>query len=171
MVSATRYTVGIDPGTYESGVAVISNTTLAPILAVKIKNDETVATLRKALAEHGITTADVAFAVEGVTSYGRPVGREVFQTCEWIGRYEEQIKTWTGRYPERVYRIEEKKCLCGTGKAKDKDIRRALIGAIGPIGTKSNPGPLYGVARDAWSAVAVAVTHIEKGRMEENHDC
>ena len=163
-----RYTVGIDPGTYESGVAVIDNETLAPILAVKVKNEKAVATLTQTLTDHGISPADVAFAIEAVTSYGRPVGREVFQTCEWIGRYEEQIKTWTGRYPELVYRIEEKKCLCGTGKAKDKDIRRALIGAIGPIGTKANPGPLYGVTRDAWSAIAVAVTHIEKGRDKES---
>lgn len=164
MASATSWTVGIDPGTYESGVAVIDSETLAPILAVKIKNEETVATLKQTFADHGIDPADADFAIEGVTSYGRPVGRETFQTCEWIGRYDEQLRAWTGRYPERVYRIEEKKCLCGTGRARDADIRRALIGAIGPIGTKKNPGPLYNVTRDAWSAIAVAVTHIEKER-------
>lgn len=164
MASATRYTAGIDPGTRESGLAVIDTESLTPLIAVKIDNMEITATLAKTMTEHGITPDEIEIAMEAVTSYGRPVGRETFDTCTWMGRFDEQLKKLTGRYPERVYRIEERKVLCGSGKATDKDIRRALIDRIGEPGTKKRPGPTYGIYRDAWSAVAVAVTHIEKGR-------
>lgn len=164
MASATRYTAGIDPGTRESGLAVIDTESLTPLIAVKIDNEKVTATLEKTMTEHGITPDEIEIAMEAVTSYGRPVGRETFDTCTWMGRFDEQLKKLTGRYPERVYRIEERKVLCGTGRAKDADIRRALIDRIGEPGTKKRPGPTYGIYRDAWSAVAVAVTHIEKER-------
>jgi hypothetical protein len=94
-----------------------------------------------------------------VASYGMPVGREVFETCVWIGRFQQ---SW--RYPEAVklvYRRDVKLHLCGNSRAKDANIRQALIDKLGPVGTKSAPGPLYGVKSHAWAAVAVAVTAYE----------
>jgi len=57
-----------------------------------------------------------------------------------------------------VYRKEVKIYLCGSMKAKDPNIRQALIDRLGDPGTKKNPGPTYGVKSHAWSALAVAVT-------------
>jgi hypothetical protein len=85
-----------------------------------------------------------------------PVGREVFETCVWIGRFQQ---VW--RDPEAVklvYRRDVKLHLCGNSRAKDANIRQALIDKLGPVGTKAAPGPLYGVRSHAWAAVAVAVT-------------
>jgi len=51
--------------------------------------------------------------------------------------------------------------LCGSARAKDTNIRQALIdryGGSAAIGKKAAPGPLYGVSKDVWSALAVAVT-------------
>jgi hypothetical protein len=31
------------------------------------------------------------------------------------------------------------------------------------IGRKAAPGPLYGISRDVWSALAVAVTYADRG--------
>jgi hypothetical protein len=96
------------------------------------------------------------FAIEMVASYGMPVGREVFETCVWIGRFQQ---VW--RDPEAVklvYRRDVKLHLCGNSRAKDANIRQALIDKLGPVGTKAAPGPLYGVRSHAWAAVAVAVT-------------
>jgi hypothetical protein len=53
--------------------------------------------------------------------------------------------------------------LCGNTRAKDGNIRQALLDRFGPgkaiaCGTKKQPGPLYGVSKDVWQALALAVT-------------
>lgn len=97
-------------------------------------------------------------AIEMIASYGMPVGAEVFETCVWIGRF---IEAWGGPYT-LIYRREVKIFLCGDTKAKDGNIRQALIDKYGgkdkAIGKKASPGPLYGISADVWSALAVAVT-------------
>lgn len=103
-------------------------------------------------------------AIEMIASYGMPVGREVFETCVWIGQFKEAC----GRPDDvlLVYRKDVKLHLCGTTKAKDANVRQALIdmfpatggGKVGQIGTKGNPGPLYGVSTHAWPALGVAIT-------------
>jgi hypothetical protein len=101
-------------------------------------------------------------AIEMIASYGMPVGAEVFDTCVNIGRL---IEAWGNeRETTLVYRREVKLHLCGQARAKDINIRAALIDRFGPgrekaIGTKSSPGPLYRVSADVWSALAVAVTY------------
>lgn len=106
---------------------------------------------------------DASLAIEMIASYGMAVGREVFETCVWVGRFQQ---AW--RNPEAVrlvYRREVKLHLCGTTKAKDTNVRQALLdryprtggGATPQIGTKGQPGPLYGVSSHAWPALGVAV--------------
>jgi hypothetical protein len=106
-------------------------------------------------------------AVEMIASYGMPVGREVFETCVWIGRFVQHWTNHTNGGPYRlVYRSEVKIHVCGTQRAKDGNVRQALIdmfppaggGKVPQIGTKPEPGPLYGVTSHAWQALGVAVT-------------
>jgi hypothetical protein len=63
---------------------------------------------------------------------------------------------------ERVYRRDVKLHICGSQRAKDANIRQALIdcygGKVEAIGKKKAPGPLYGISSHAWSALAVAQT-------------
>lgn len=95
-------------------------------------------------------------AIEMIASYGMAVGREVFETCVWIGRF---IQAWhTPDAVRLIYRKDVKLHLCGTPRAKDANIRQALIDKLGPQGTKKNPGPTHGVKSHAWAALAVAVT-------------
>ena len=64
----------------------------------------------------------------------------------------------------RIGRKAVKIHLCGSMRAKDPNIRQALIdryGGSSAIGRKATPGPLYGVAGDVWAALAVAVTHAD----------
>jgi len=105
-------------------------------------------------------------AIEMVASYGMPVGEDVFLTVWEIGRHchhwECCAKT-DAPNADLVYRKEVKHHLCGTHKAKDANIRQALIDRFGPgkeaaIGRKATPGPLYGLKSHEWSALAVAVT-------------
>ena len=105
------------------------------------------------------------FAVEMIASYGMPVGREVFETCVWIGRFIHAFAPGVMDHSRfQVYRLEVKSHLCHSAKAKDANVRQALIDRFGAPGTKKEPGKLYGVSKDIWSAVAVAVTFADKLR-------
>lgn len=120
---------------------------------------------RNALMLEHVRGSDAGtLAVEMIASYGMPVGREVFETCVWIGRFQQ---AWHSPEAVRmVYRRDVKMHLCGTARAKDPNVRAALIdlfaptggGAVRQIGTKAAPGPLYGVSSHAWPALGVAVT-------------
>ncbi len=98
-------------------------------------------------------------AIEMIASYGMSVGKEVFETCVWIGRFIQgnPLTDYT-----LVYRKDVKMHICGTTKAKDGNIRQALIDRFGgrekALGKKKAPGPLYGVAKDIWAALGVAIT-------------
>lgn len=99
------------------------------------------------------TDCSDSIAIEMIASYGMAVGKDVFETCVWIGRFVEAAKVPV----DLVYRKDIKLHLCGTMKAKDANIRQALIDLLGKPGTKKNPGPTFGVTGHGWSALAVAV--------------
>lgn len=67
-------------------------------------------------------------AVEMIQSYGMSVGAEVFDTCVWIGRF---VEAWGGRDYELVPRLRVKSHLCRDSRAKDANIRQALIDRFG----------------------------------------
>jgi len=94
-----------------------------------------------------------AVATEMIASYGMAVGKEVFETCVWIGRFLEIAHTET----RLCYRRDVKLHLCHSPRAKDANVRQALIDRLGPQGTKKNPGPTYGMKSHLWAALAVAV--------------
>src|SRR5689334_20143266 len=68
-------------------------------------------------------------AIEMIAAMGMAVGAEVFETCLWIGRFIELLG------PARVTLIkrhEVKMHLCANSRAKDANIRQALIDRFGP---------------------------------------
>lgn len=73
--------------------------------------------------------------IEMIASYGMPVGKEVFDTCVWIGKFAEA----SGMKESYIYRKDEKMNICHSMKAKDSNIRQALIDRFGVVGTKKNP--------------------------------
>lgn len=105
-------------------------------------------------------------ACEMIASYGMAVGAEVFETCLQIGRICHAVEQ-KGRGVELVFRKDVKMHLCGTPRAKDANIRQALIDRLGPAGTKKDPGGTYGVKSHAWAALAVAVTVSDKIKKAE----
>jgi hypothetical protein len=113
--------------------------------------------LAKALRSGGLPDVVV---IEKVESYGMAVGAEVFDTVFWAGRFSEAA----GRVPVVLLpRRAVKLALCGDSRAKDANIRQALIDRFGgsaAVGRKAAPGPLYGISRDVWSALAIAVTYM-----------
>lgn len=108
----------------------------------------------------------VILVIEMVASYGMPVGASIFDTCVMIGRF---IQAYPGEYT-LMFRREVKLHLCNSARAKDGNVRQALIdrfpatgdGKIPQIGTKAQQGPLYGVRADIWQALGLAITYAER---------
>ena len=148
----------IDPGNIESGYAIIEMPAFSVIEAGKVNNNDL-------LSEIPIITSTVdMFAVEMIASYGMAVGKDIFETCVWIGRFLQA----SSMDANIVYRKDEKLHLCGDLRAKDTNIKQALINRFAKFdfktgkGTKKNPDTFHGVSKDAWQAIAVGVTAYEK---------
>lgn len=92
-------------------------------------------------------------ACEYIDCLGMAVGSETFSTVFNCGRLY-AAATIMRLIPRRDIKLH----LCGTHRAKDANVRQALIDKIGPVGTKKQPGPCHGVATHLWAALAVAVT-------------
>jgi hypothetical protein len=149
-----RYILAVDPGTFESAFVYWDAENTNILEKGILKNMDMIRYIQA--SRHDATV------IEMVASYGMPVGREVFETCVWIGRFYQ-----ASREPVHlIYRKEVKSFLCGSMKAKDGHIRQSLIDIVGPQGTKASPGPTYKVHADEWAALAVAVsfcgTHKER---------
>ena len=96
--------------------------------------------------------------IEQIRCYGMPIGQTTLDTVFWSGRF---WQVWDG-FKYMMPRIEVKKHLCHNGAAKDSNIRQALIDRFGPPGVKKEPGILYGVKKDIWAAMAIAVTWFDQ---------
>ena len=109
--------------------------------------------------------------IEQVESYGMPVGREVFETVLWTGRF---VEAWGGTFA-LLPRREVKLHLCHSSKATDATIRQALIDQFGgndrAIGRKKTPGPLYDIKKDLWSCLGLGVTYAAHAHMETCPQC
>lgn len=105
-------------------------------------------------------------AIEKIASYGMAVGAEVFETVFWTGRFVESWLSVRDGCQIRIPRGEIKIHLCRSMKAKDANIRQALIDRFGAPGTKKAPGALYGVTSHCWAALAVAVCAYDRMQIE-----
>jgi hypothetical protein len=162
--------LAIDPGTTQSGWCIFDGEVV--ISSGVMPNGEMLAFVQRGHCQIN----GYRLALEMIASYGMEVGREVFETCVWIGRFKQ---AWhTPEAVELVYRKDVKIHLCGTTKAKDANIRQALLdlfartggGKTPQVGTKAQPGPLYGVSSHAWAALAVAITADAQGKSKESKE-
>lgn len=141
--------LALDPGTTQSAYVLFGGRRVME--AAIVPNTRLIKILSEGQLPSGQLNCDI-LACEMIASYGMAVGREVFETCVWIGRFLQ-----AHRGPHRlVYRKDVKLHLCNSPRAKDGNIRQALIDKYGPTGTKKNPGPLFGISSHAWAALAVA---------------
>lgn len=144
--------LAIDPGTRESGYVVYA---CGQILSSGVLPNADLLRLVQ-------RTEAPRLVIEMVESYGMAVGRDVFETVVWIGRF---LQTW--KDPDAVLRLGRrvvKMHLCHSARAKDANIWQALVDRFGEPGTKSCPGRLYGVRSHARAALALAVTADDQAR-------
>ena len=145
--------LAIDPGSEESAYCIIKGD-YSIITFGKCSNEE----ILNVIQNLGYTSV----VIEMIASYGMAVGKEVFDTCVWIGRFTQASKCNV----EYIYRKEEKMNLCGTMKAKDSNIRQALIDRFGVVGTKKEQGWFYGFKSDIWAAYACGIVWLDKQKGE-----
>ena len=151
--------IAIDPGNEFSAFCVFEEGNLKPKEFGKVSN-------KVLLNQLDDFSENDECAIEMIASYGMAVGKEVFQTCVWIGRVAERFK----EPKTTIYRKDENMHICQNMKAKDTNIRRALIDRFAQHdlangkGTKKNPDFFYGFKSDCWAAFAVGITYIETRR-------
>ena len=155
----------IDPGSTESAYCLMGSDA-KPHLFAKVANNDINLLIRNYAPNL------TAVVIERVASYGMPVGREVFDTCEWIGRFTQTAADQ--KIPVNyVLRQEEKLAICKSPKANDATIRRALIDRFAVHdfkngkGTKKNPDFFYGFKADCWAAYSVALVYLHRKKLIE----
>ena len=150
----------IDPGNTQSGYCIIDSETYKPLEIGKVANEE----LRYILLTKYYAKKNIKFVIEEIQSYGMAVGKTVFETCEWTGRFIECVDG----HMAKLKRKDVKMHLCGKTSVKDKDIIQAMVTRFTPNaknygkGTKTNPEWFYGFKSDIWQAYALGVTYIDK---------
>ncbi|MCX5691553.1 MAG: hypothetical protein NTV94_17470 [Planctomycetota bacterium] len=123
--------------------------------------------------------------IEQIASMGMSVGAETFETCVWTGRFMETFEAGSQTTAHRIPRVPIKVHLCGTAKAKDANVRQALIDRFGgssalrkPKAAKKNrhgavivpavdPGPLAGISSHCWAALALACVYVDRMEIGE----
>jgi hypothetical protein len=151
--------LAIDPGSEQSAWLVYNPATAGIRVFGLVPNDELLGQLRA-----GVSADVLTVVIEQIESYGMAVGREVFATVWWSGRFTEAAHPLpVAQLPRRAVKL----AICHDTRAKDANIRAALLDRFGGSaakGTKAAPGPLFGISKDVWSALAIAVTYAEETR-------
>lgn len=145
--------IGLDPGTTESAFVIFDGERITDMQI--FENQGMLGHLK------GFKSMSATLVIEQFESFGMAVGREVFQTVFWSGRFAQGYAHGLNfaQMPRRTVKLH----LCGVTRATDANVRQALLDRFGgkeqAVGTKKQPGPLYGVKSHLWSALAIAVTY------------
>jgi hypothetical protein len=170
---------GIDPGTEHSGVVAYDTERRIVLDAGEMSNVDLLAYLRNPVSLPWSLRLDRVY-IETIEPMGLPVGKSTLETMRWVGRFQEAWERYSDITAIMVSRGDEKTLLCGAATFRDSksgrrrsvtdaQIRQAIIdrfpatggGKTPQVGTKKQPGPLYGVKGHAWSALAVVLTGLE----------
>lgn len=137
--------VAVDPGTIQSAYLVIAD---GKITTRNIVGNATL--LLFARQSQGWNAAIEMFA-----SYGMPIGKSSIETVKFIGQLQEAIESRGGRV-RLVYRKEIVTHLCGSSKASDANVSRALKDRYPIVESRKS-----GIVKDLWSALAIATFCID----------
>ena len=140
--------IAIDPGTTESAYVIWDG---GKILDMEIMpNDELLDYLWVLDYAHPLV-------IEQVRCYGMVIGQSTLDTVFWSGRFYE---AWQQHDCYLLPRMDVKMHLCHDSRAKNKNIRQALIDRFEPdLKPRQRPKTvLKGVGTHLWAALALAVT-------------
>lgn len=173
--------LAIDPGPEISGVVLYGADTNLIFFADDMSTEE----LENQLVGGSVNGIDFNHtACEDIVSYMQSVGKTTFDTCKVIGDIRTICKLRLKKTLTLIKRPDVKTVLAGgqtyrcekTGSRKGvsdamiKNIIKSRFlgtggGATPTIGTKAQPGPLFGMKgkKHAWSALAIALVYVETG--------
>lgn len=140
--------VGIDPGTYESAAVKIRFNNLSCEISDLIYADNT-AVLEKL---KDMTHDCDLVTIEMISSRGAPVGKSVFLTCLWIGRFMEHVANLQSIH--FLSRPEVNYLMCGRRTVSDSIIRNKLINTYAE--KFNDTQRLRDIKYDLWLALAAA---------------
>ena len=160
--------LGVDPGTTHSAYVLLTPERTVKHKAVDMSNEEFLGFIYT-FADSGFNT-ETELVIEMPEARGMPVGKDVFETIYWVGRF---CEAWFGKGDgvfHRAYPRDIRSFLCGTTQAKKGNVRQALIDIYGKPGVKKAPNLNYGedgtkegkMKTHMWSALAVATYWYEK---------
>ena len=153
--------LAIDPGSEKSAYAVIKRINLE-VVAIGMDENKNILSFIKDFSRG----ADVR--IEMIASYGMAVGASVFDTCVWIGRFTQVSLDSDSNSVATVFRKDVKMHLCGNPRAKDANIRQAIIDNYERMyggGVTKKGGMLYKASKDIWAAIGVGMTAIDRERV------
>lgn len=157
--------LAIDPGNVESAFTVYAAAIRKVVRFAKVSNQKLLDNLHYLCTTYSID----AIYIEGVQSYGMPVGKDVFETAYMVGRIYERIQLLELEAPvvgHIIHRSDVKMFWCKkTAHVKDSNIIVAVVDFFDPQrtygrfgkGTKKEPGPLFDMSKDCWSSTAIAI--------------
>jgi len=149
--------LSVDAGTTKSAYVVVDTVDYRIISSGKVDNDELMQIIKNEYYD------DIVF--EMISSYMNRIGDSTIQTIKWIGRFEQQVYI-NGDIPKEMKRYEVKTELCGSMKAKDKDIIMYLEMRFGKK-TKAKDSWFAGITADQWQAYGLAIAWVDKQRESE----
>ena len=160
----------IDPGDKTSGMVLFDSKKNLPEKKWLCENSE----IREVLSNDEQPTMDLAieytppYALQMKGSGRAYVPNQVALTAIELGRF---VECFHGRHT-LVSRIDVKKHLLGRSTGSDADVTQAIYAKYGgtrnsAVGLKKNPGPLYGIKKDMYAALAVAIVYSETMRETE----
>lgn len=149
--------LGLDPGTTETGICLVGGG-YDIYDSAKIPSIDVTHYIRQ--------SPPSVVCCESIQAYGMAVGREVFETCFWIGEYRQvcrQVGVPFVLYP----RPEYARAIAGVQKVTDSVLRQALLLRFG--GDKKGQ-PLFKLkgSTDQRSAYAIAVYHLDKSGLHHS---
>lgn len=161
--------LAIDPGSERSAWLFLEDDHPRPFGIYP--NDELLDCLRRPADSFGAFKSGLDLVViESIEPrYGLQMGWSTLDTARWIGRFQEAA------HPLPVVLLQRSAILRHLGVvtsprkgekrvSADSGVRQALTDRFGgpaAIGLKASPGPLYGISKDVWSALAIAITYAD----------
>ena len=145
--------IGIDPGNEQSGFVRVEGSV---IVSSGVWDNESLLIALSDINAH-------VLAIEWIQSMGMAVGKEVFETCLWAGRFAQAARCPVRLIPRGRIKLHH----CGSATAKDANVSQSLRDKYGQKGKKSAPGYFYGISSHAWQAFAVAA-YVMEGASHES---
>lgn len=134
--------LALDPGSDQTAFCIMEG---QPLDKGILPNDQIKKLL---LANKGVDILAIEFI-----NYGYHVGREIFETVYWCGRWAEYAEVTLKLAVKRIARQKAKSYLSGMPTCNDTVVRGALLAKYGGI---KKGQPLYGFSKDMWAALCIA---------------